>query len=310
MNPFDVLGIPKGSTVKVAKSAYRRLAMKYHPDRNKQDPKTAEEKFKAIKHAFELIEAGYIEQPPVQKQQQRPTPQTPPSPPEWAGWQSRLDDEDDLPYPKNTPRSNVDSQKQEPPKQKPVPKPVNFSREVRVTIDGKRILQAESVGPRSFLARVSVPDAMAGFVVEVDTRVIQQVSVPAGVPNNLQFVHELPDGDVKIRILMRESAFTMINYQDAKLEEGFADGKKTPILRTGTVTKTIVIGCADRYRNFRIESPDGSVVYVKPPAKTGSTTIKGKGYYDWVPSLNRKHQTRSDFVVNFVVNEYLHTTCQ
>ena len=34
-SPYDVLGVPKGASQKEIKSAFRRLALKYHPDVNK-----------------------------------------------------------------------------------------------------------------------------------------------------------------------------------------------------------------------------------------------------------------------------------
>ena len=42
---YDVLGLNKNSTADQIKSAYRKSAVKYHPDKNKGD-KAAEEKFK------------------------------------------------------------------------------------------------------------------------------------------------------------------------------------------------------------------------------------------------------------------------
>lgn len=52
---YKVLGINKAATEREVKRAYRKLACKYHPDRNPDDPKTAEEKFKKIGEAYEVI---------------------------------------------------------------------------------------------------------------------------------------------------------------------------------------------------------------------------------------------------------------
>ncbi len=51
---YDILGVSKTSSDQDIKRAYRRLAIKYHPDRNKGD-KQYEEKFKEIKNAYEIL---------------------------------------------------------------------------------------------------------------------------------------------------------------------------------------------------------------------------------------------------------------
>ncbi|GAK55781.1 heat shock protein DnaJ-like [Candidatus Vecturithrix granuli] len=51
---YDVLGVKKDASEAELKKAYRKLAMKYHPDRNKDD-KTAEEKFKEINEAYAVL---------------------------------------------------------------------------------------------------------------------------------------------------------------------------------------------------------------------------------------------------------------
>ena len=53
---YDILGVPKNATEDDIKKAYRKLAMKHHPDRNQGDgAKTAEEKFKEAKEAYEML---------------------------------------------------------------------------------------------------------------------------------------------------------------------------------------------------------------------------------------------------------------
>lgn len=51
---YEVLGVSRTASEADIKKAYRRLAMKYHPDRNDGDPQ-AEEKFKETKEAFEIL---------------------------------------------------------------------------------------------------------------------------------------------------------------------------------------------------------------------------------------------------------------
>ena len=51
---YDVLGVSKSSSAQELKSAYRKKAMKYHPDKNPND-KVAEEKFKEVSEAYEIL---------------------------------------------------------------------------------------------------------------------------------------------------------------------------------------------------------------------------------------------------------------
>jgi len=51
---YEVLDVPKGASAAEIKKSYRRLAMKYHPDRNTEDV-DAESKFKEAKEAYEVL---------------------------------------------------------------------------------------------------------------------------------------------------------------------------------------------------------------------------------------------------------------
>lgn len=53
-NPYSVLGVQKSADEKAVKSAFRKLAMKYHPDQN-ADNKSAQAKFAEINQAYEII---------------------------------------------------------------------------------------------------------------------------------------------------------------------------------------------------------------------------------------------------------------
>ena len=51
---YEVLGVNKNASPNELKSAYRKLAVKYHPDKNPGDKK-AEEKFKEASEAYGIL---------------------------------------------------------------------------------------------------------------------------------------------------------------------------------------------------------------------------------------------------------------
>lgn len=53
-NLYDTLGVNKTATAEEIKKAYRKQAMKYHPDKNKGDA-TAEKKFKEVNEAYQTL---------------------------------------------------------------------------------------------------------------------------------------------------------------------------------------------------------------------------------------------------------------
>src|SRR2546423_1619206 len=54
INPYETLGLKQDATQDAVRAAYRRLAKKLHPDLNPGD-RAAEEKFKAISAAYDLL---------------------------------------------------------------------------------------------------------------------------------------------------------------------------------------------------------------------------------------------------------------
>lgn len=52
---YDILGVKKGAAKADIKSAYRKAALKWHPDKNPSNKKEAEEKFKEINEAYQVL---------------------------------------------------------------------------------------------------------------------------------------------------------------------------------------------------------------------------------------------------------------
>jgi molecular chaperone DnaJ len=54
LDPYKVLGIARDATQREVKQAYRKLAMKFHPDHNPEKPES-EASFKQIQEAYEIL---------------------------------------------------------------------------------------------------------------------------------------------------------------------------------------------------------------------------------------------------------------
>ena len=53
-DPYTVLGVPRGATDDEIKKAYRKEALKWHPDKNPDNKDVAEKRFKEVSQAFKV----------------------------------------------------------------------------------------------------------------------------------------------------------------------------------------------------------------------------------------------------------------
>ncbi len=54
-NYYEILGVKQTATEQEIKKAFKKLALKYHPDRNKDKPKWAKKKFTEMANAYEVL---------------------------------------------------------------------------------------------------------------------------------------------------------------------------------------------------------------------------------------------------------------
>ena len=292
-NPYDILGIPRGSSIEVARAAYRKLAMLHHPDRG-----GSESKFKEVKQAWEHIESGWSEpvQRPAQQQYQPRRSNTTWSKPEdvWEGYAA-----------KQARAQAAASQAYKTAKPKITPYQQQYVQAYRPPAPPNR----KNVG--DFIARVSLAEAYRGFICEVNVDgKSHKIRVPAGAPDGLRFtapIEGLEDVTVVVRINQSLYSFTSLDY--AISENTMVNGAPERVHRTKDLRVTQEVLDRDLRQGLCVQMLDflGQEYTVKVPRSDTSrpvtVKVEGKGYVDWFSTLKQAGTTRGDVYVTLVPTE-------
>ncbi len=94
VDPYASLELPWGASEPEIRQSFRRLALRYHPDRNPGDAE-AEARFKRISAAFQRLKSAGFHLPPPVAAREPPRPTSSSAPPRWSPAASAPDYEDE-----------------------------------------------------------------------------------------------------------------------------------------------------------------------------------------------------------------------
>lgn len=289
-NPFQTLGIPTNATKEEAQKAYRKSAMKFHPDRHAgsslTEQRDAEAKFKAAKEAWEKIERGYVEPTTTSQPSYRSTTYGSAGPAQdpYGTWRNPPPPADPVrrsyrPMPRPMPQRVVEAFQTQTPKAK-----TNFG---------------------TFLAHVSLAEAFKGFVVEANVQgELKQFQMPKGIPNNFSKVFETNGGQITVVAKIQTSNFQIKETEKALSENVIVNSFPSKVLRLSEMTTTTSVDFRDLQRgcsltlqdflgeNFRIQIPAGFT--------GGTLKVEGRGYVDWYPEHEQGGAKRGPLFIKVI----------
>jgi len=145
---YRLLGLSRNASLEDIKLSYRRLARKYHPDLNQDDP-SATEKFRLVQQAYQIlkdVELGVIPRQtspaPANPQPSKPTPEKPKNPPKTA---DKVPDKVKVEVRSRDVRQKVD--------------PIASDPELRLRLDTLRHLQ-DLLKQRRYIVAIAVAEGM------------------------------------------------------------------------------------------------------------------------------------------------------
>jgi len=275
MNAYETLGLSTTSTEAQVRKAYRKMAMKYHPDRGAGSD---EAKFKAAKEAFETIEKNGFRPPKSEAPSgfgSGPTSRTWEPPRNPAGtWRDKPDDINEI-----------------------------FEEMRRANRNAARTgMWAEPQDGSELVARVSLREAFNGFNMVVPKRqrggMITNVSVhiPGGQPDGYRGRYPTNDGGLATIITRIDAGrFSLRGMSDQ--DNLFSAG-----LRIGDIEIEMEVDALDLITGTWIKTEDflGEKLDVRVPEGFNPLhrlKIAGKGYYGWLQEYGRASNNRMDMFI-------------
>lgn len=248
MNPFEVLGVPNNCSLEKAKEGFRRLAMKYHPDRvSEAEKNAAAEKFKAINAALSLIEGGFKYEP-AKKDPTSASPQSYARPKTTTNF-----------YASQETYSGVN------------------------TDEEPTIIAYRQQAGNDYEAFVPIRTAAQGFVLETtinNTR--YKIRIPPGVPNGTTILVGPTQREVNVLITFRSQTIKTIKNTEAEVVIKNGD----EILQSGRQIAEITLTSEQHSRGITIYLDvwtGGKVKVVVPKYHNiqQPITIPSAGYFNW-----------------------------
>lgn len=290
-DPFSILGIAVNSTKEVAKAAYRKLAMKHHPDKGGDTVR-----FQEIQAAWERIEAGFVlEEPKIPESSFGSAPASSFTKPQdaWPGFSYFYE---------------------QPRKKQPRPTPKPFSQ--------TNIVQAWE-NPRTtpthrgdFVAHVSMLQAYEGYIceIELDGKKVH-VKMPRGVPHNLKHQITIPGTKETVTVISKfmQNAYNFVDMERARREVLMINGVPNLVYRTKDLTRVLEVFQVDldKGKTYVVEDFLGERFNVKlnrlqDPREP--IVVKDRGYVDWNSTTSTCGDERGSVTIYLQVTEKLPPT--
>ena len=288
MNAYEILGLNTASSEEEVIKAYRRLAMKWHPDRN-NGSKEAETQFKIVKEAYEVIQANGFR--PLTARGHQGSPGS-------ANWQGQWDTPR---APGNTwrDRNDIGSIFED-------LKAFNAAGHKGSPEWQKQQESASKTQQNTseLVAQISLRSAFTGFnmvVPRTQNGMTQHHTchIPAGTPNGYRGRYKASDGTVvTVTTRIETGSFSLRSF--AEQNNLFSAG-----LHIGDIEISMEVDALDLINGAWIDTQDFLNEQLRVRIPQGFNPlhrlkVAGKGYYGWLQEYTRPSNNRMDMFIKLI----------